>query len=296
MRYLALFLLFLVSLPGRADGLFLWEAAGERGKAYLLGSIHLAKPDFYPLPDAIEGAFAESESLVVEIDLSPEQEARMGAMFLTAGIYDDGRKLTETISPETLALFTAYLEERGVAPAMFNSMRPWMAAIAVQVAEMQRLGYDPQIGIDRHFLRQAREAGKPILQLETPEFQLNLLSGFEEELQEEFLHYTLKDLERTPDMIDALVQTWRSGDAEAMEAILLRPEEMDEKSAPIYEKMFFERNRDMAKKIAAMIAEGGTYFVVVGAGHLVGDQGVPTLLDVDFEVSQVESAVAAAAE
>lgn len=294
MRFLAL--LLLGWLPASAQGLFLWEAAGENGKAYLLGSIHLAKPEFYPLPDPVEDSFAASDALVVEIDLSPEQEAQMGAMFLAAGMYSDGRKLSGEVSTETMELLSAYLEERGLRPAIFDAMRPWMAAIAIQAAEMVRLGFDPQIGIDRHFMDQARDAGKPIRQLETPEFQLNLLSGFDEDLQEDFLHYTLRDLERTPEMMDGLVEAWRSGDAETMEAVLLQPEEIDESTEVIYEKMFFERNRAMAKKIAAMISEGGTYFVVVGAGHMVGDQGIPALLRAQFAVEQVRGASEAVAQ
>ena len=287
----------LAVLPAFGEELFLWETENEQSKVYLLGSIHMAKPDFYPLPEPIQDAFAESDSLVVEIDLSPEAEAEIGVMALAAGIYGDGRRLSEELSPETLDLFQSYLEERGLPVVMFDSMRPWMAAQAVTIAEMTRLGFDPALGVDRHFMDRARNAGKSIIPLETPEFQINLLSGFNDELQEMFLLYTLKDMSRTSEMIDSLIKAWNSGDTAAMEEIMLPAEAMeDEFAAPVYEKLFFDRNRNMAEKIRGMMAAGGTYFVVVGAGHMVGEEGLVSLLRRDYTVTQAVAAEAAIAQ
>ena len=287
----------LAVLPAFGEELFLWETENEQSKVYLLGSIHMAKPDFYPLPEPIQDAFAESDSLVVEIDLSPEAEAEIGVMALAAGIYGDGRRLSEELSPETLDLFQSYLEERGLPVVMFDSMRPWMAAQAVTIAEMTRLGFDPALGVDRHFMDRARNAGKSIIPLETPEFQINLLSGFNDELQEMFLLYTLKDMSRTSEMIDSLIKAWNSGDTAAMEEIMLPAEAMeDEFAAPVYEKLFFDRNRNMAEKIRGMMAAGGTYFVVVGAGHMVGEEGLVSLLGRDYTVTQAVAAEAAIAQ
>ena len=291
-RYLALWLL--TALPCFGEGLFLWEAEGENGKAYLLGSIHLAKPELYPLPQPIEDAFSESDSLVVEINLNEGDEAAMAAKMLTAGVYGDGRKLTEELSDETSALFRGYLEERGLPLPMFDALRPWMAALTVSISEMQRLGFDPELGIDKHFLDQAKSNGKPVLQLETADYQIELLSGFDEELQEKFLLYTLRDVERTGEMIDTIMAAWSDGDTSRMEELLLESGLDDPGGQAIYQKMYLDRNHAMADKIRGMLEAGGTYFVVVGAGHLIGEEGIVELLGADYAVRQFEAAAAAA--
>lgn len=173
-------------------------------------------------------------------------------------------------------------------------MRPWLAALTVTLSEMQRLGYDPLLGIDRHFLAQAKETGMRVEQLETPEFQINLLSGFDDEMQDLFLHYTLKDMAGTAEMIDELMAAWLEGDADTVEQLLLAPDDPDPRAEPVYEKLFYERNRDMVKKISAMIDSGGVWFVVVGAGHLVGEKGLVDLLSESYDVTQVQAKAASA--
>lgn len=274
---------------------FLWEATSESGGgAYLLGSIHLAKPELYPLDPAIEEAYASADSLVVEVDLNETEEAEMAAIMMQAGVYGDGRKMLEELTPETAELFTAYLEERSLPTAMFNSMRPWMAAMMITVVEMQRLGYQPEFGIDKHFLNQAKEGGKPVRQLETARFQIDLLSSFPEKLQDTFLRQTLIDQDRVGDMIDEMISSWRDGQVETLEEILVAQSEDPEMQA-VNEAMIDDRNHAMAEKIAAMIEAGETPFVVVGALHLVGDEGVVRLLeDAGYQVRQVEAAAVAA--
>jgi len=295
-RFAPLAALLLFVGPGLGqENVFLWEATSESGgSAYLLGSIHLAKPELYPLDPAIEEAYQSADSLVVEVDLNETEEAEMAALMMQAGVYGDGRKMLEELTPETAELFTAYLEERSLPTAMFNSMRPWMAAMMITVVEMQRLGYQPEFGIDKHFLNQAKEGGKPVRQLETARFQIDLLSSFPENLQDTFLRQTLIDQDRVGDMIDEMISSWRDGQVETLEEILVAQSEDPEMQA-VNEAMIDDRNHAMAEKIAAMLEAGETPFVVVGALHLVGDEGVVRLLkDAGYQVRQVEAAAVAA--
>lgn len=257
---------------------FLWEAVGENGKAYLLGSIHVGKPEFYPLPEAVENAFAGSDKLVVEVNLSKEEEASMGMKMLMAGVYRDGNTLEGQVAPETWEKFAAFLDERGVPSRNFQSMRPWMAALVLSVTEMQKLGFDPQLGIDRHFITAANETGKPIEQLESADFQIEMLSGFSEELQEKFLVHTLRDMGRFGEVIGDMATAWKTGDDEAMNEMMFGDVGFGGGLEELGDRMINERNHTMADKIAAMIDAGGVSFVVVGAGHLIGEEGVPTLL------------------
>ena len=279
--------------PAQPGKLFLWEAVGEEGKAYLLGSIHLAREDLYPLDEVIESAFARSEALVVEVDLNQLDEGVLQLQALGAGIYGDGRSLESELSSDALAKLQSFLKERGVPFGPFSIMKPWLAAISVTAMETLRLGYKPEFGIDKHFLDQAERDGKPVSALETADFQIRLLSEFSEELQLLFLSETLDDIARIPDVVDELVTAWKRGDAKTIENVLLEAAG-DARLKPLYDKLFYRRNVDMAAKIADLLDSGGSWFVVVGAGHLVGDEGIIRLLsDRQFDIKQVSASGAA---
>ena len=279
--------------PVQPGKLFLWEAVGEEGRAYLLGSIHLAREDLYPLDEVIETAFAESETLVVEVDLNQLDEGALQLQALGAGIYGDGRSLESQLSSDTLGKLQSFLKERGLPFGPFSIMKPWLAAISVTAMETLRLGYKPEFGIDKHFLDQAERDGKPVSALETADFQIRLLAEFPEELQALFLTQTLDDVSRIPDVVDGLITAWKRGDAEMIENVLLEAAD-DARMKPLYDKIFYRRNVDMASKIADLLDSGGSWFVVVGAGHLVGDDGIiRRLADRQFDIKQVSASVAA---
>ena len=137
----AVLLAGLAEAAADSDKLFLWEAAGPKGKAYLLGSIHLARQDLYPLDETIQNAFAQSGTLVVEVNLNETHEGAMQQKALFAGVYGDGRKLEDQLSPDTLNELKSYLDERTIPFAPFNSMKPWL--VAITSAEMLRTrGHD----------------------------------------------------------------------------------------------------------------------------------------------------------
>ena len=109
----------------------------------MLGSIHLASQDLYPLDETIENAFAQSGTLVVEVNLNEMDEGAMQQKALFAGVYGDGRKLEDQLSPDTLNELKSYLDERMIPFAPFNSMKPWLVAMAITSAEMSRTrGHD----------------------------------------------------------------------------------------------------------------------------------------------------------
>jgi hypothetical protein len=143
--------------------------------------------------------------------------------------------------------------------------------------ESIKLGLDPNLGIDQYFLSKA-EGKKKIVELESMDYQINLLSGFSDKDQELFLIYTLKDLRLMEQEVNQLTQAWISGDTKSVESLLTRSILEDKRLSSIFEKLIFERNRRMVSEIEDFLRTKETYFVIVGAGHLVGDQGVIELL------------------
>ena len=254
---------------------FFWKIRSKTSTVYVLGSIHLGKKEVYPLPQKIENAFVQSDALVVEANVNDIQKIDTQKIMENA-FYPANDKLEKHVSPETFEWVKKETEGLGIPLDLLNKQKPWFLAMTLVALESMKLGLDPNLGIDKYFLSKAE--GKKIIELESLEYQISVLSGFSDNDQELFLIYTLKDLHIMEQEVNQLIQAWVSGDTQRMESILTRSVSEDKRLSGIFEKLIFERNRGMASKIENFLRTKETYFVIVGAGHLVGSQGVIGLL------------------
>ncbi|MBN2653874.1 MAG: TraB/GumN family protein [Nitrospirae bacterium] len=265
-----------VSLAAEKQQNFLWRVTAPNSTAYILGSIHLMKPEMYPLNPVIESAFRSSDSLVVEVNLTALDISKAAGVISANAAYTDSRTLRSSISETNYRLAEAKLRETGLDISIFQKTKPWMVAMTLMDISMRRLGFDPAYGIDNHFLR--RSGTKRIFQLENFDFQISLLNSFSDKEQEMFLLYTIKDLENLQSDMDRLIVSWQRGDAASLEKLLLSGMAGAPELNNIYRKLFTERNFTMTSKIESILSSRGTYFIVVGAGHLVGKTGIVNLL------------------
>ncbi len=255
---------------------FLWKVQSSRSTVYLLGSIHFLKEDVYPLNQAIESAYESSDKLVVEANIND-----LGSLDLKTladrAFYKNDDHVQKHVSPETYRLINKESKALGMSIELLRMQKPWFLALSFQATELVRLGYSPEHGVDYHFLAKA-QGKKRILELESLEEQLSLLSGFSDTEQEQFLLYTLETLSSMDRQVGNMVRAWTSGDAQAMESALADALPPDPSLAPVVQKLFDERNVKMLSKIEGYLSSNGNYFVIVGAGHLVGKKGIVELL------------------
>lgn len=252
---------------------FMWKV--ERGGAtvHLLGSIHALKAEAYPLPASIESAFEGSEVVVFEVDLD---EMTGGAFeMLAAGSLEAGQTLEGTLGPDLWAELAEASAGVGLDPAMLQFMKPWMAALSVAALELSAAGYLPAHGLDSHFAGRAEEAGKRREALETVEFQIGLFNSMSPEQSAAFLRYTLADLETLDPVLDELYRHWRAGEVGPI-AELMGHEFVG--FPELHRALIADRNRRWLPRIEELLAGGQEALVVVGALHLVGDEGLVALL------------------
>jgi uncharacterized protein YbaP (TraB family) len=255
---------------------FLWKIQSKSNTVYVLGSLHFSKKEIYPLSEKIEEAFGESEILVVEADVNDIKKIDIQNLMERA-FYPEKDTLEKHVSPEIYERVVKETSGLGIPLELLNKQKPWFLAMTLVALESLKIGFDPNLGIDKHFLSKA-EGRKKILELESLDYQFNLLSEFSDKDQELFLLYTLKDLKMMERELGRLTQAWTSGDTQTMEAILTRSISEDKRLSFIFGKLIYERNRKMASKIADFLRTRETYFVIVGAGHLVGDRGIIEIL------------------
>jgi uncharacterized protein YbaP (TraB family) len=283
-------------VPEKApDKLFLWKVTPRAGKnfAYLLGSIHAGSKDFYPLPDEIEDAYTECQVLAVEVDLAAQDQDALQELLKDKGVYGGNDTLARHLPPATYDGVRKYAAGLGVPAELTDRMRPWALNVFITLLEAQKAGLKPELGIDQHFLKYAKQGVGPekkaVVELESAEEQLGLLASFPDKQQADLLAATLEGAGHSSEAIDKLVEAWKSGDADTMHRMTAAdPVKKRPALKPVFQKMVDERNVTMAKKVEGYLKTRKPHFVVVGAGHLSGPNSIPKLLEKrGYKVEQV---------
>lgn len=266
-----------VSAQAQENKGFLWKVSDHNSSVYLLGSVHFANANYYPMSQAIERAFADAEILAVEVDVTAIDPLKAQRLMQEKGNYSAGHSLKQDIRPETLQKLEAYLGKKGFPSHLFMNQKPGMLIISLTSMELVNLGMLPQFGIDLHFLTRAK-GNKHIVELETFEQQMDLLLNIDD--GDAALNQTLEEFPTFPVLSKQLFKAWQTGDTAIMERLLIEePLQKYPESQDYFDKLFTDRNITMAEKVKGYLADDKTYFVIVGAGHLIGDEGVVTLLE-----------------
>jgi uncharacterized protein len=257
-----------------------WKVTGPQGVVYLFGTIHIGKADFYPLPQLIEDDFRRADTLVEEVNLDDPDEITYVKQWVTEhGSYPAGDLVTNHLSDITRSHLAGYLKKSPQLEAVVARMRPWLISVLITTElESKRLGLDPSKGLDKHFLSEAREQQKPIEALESVGSQLKLFSSLPPELEDELLLSSLVDAEKSNELLDAVIEAWQSGDAEALQAVTNRTLNDYPQIKTIMKKLVDDRNDAMTAKIEQFLDTSKTYFIAIGAGHLIGDHGIVSQL------------------
>jgi uncharacterized protein YbaP (TraB family) len=261
----------------------LWEIKSARGAAYLLGSIHAAKADLYPLDERIERAFEESDILVVEVNMLEQTENALPEQLLARSLYPHGDDLTKRISPALFEQAQVRMAKHGFTAAQIKQFKPWYIATTLTLLELRALGIVPELGIDMHYLNRAR-GRKKILALESAEAHIDRLDGFNDREQELYLKQTVTAIDNLAGQMEEVFTAWNSGDGQRLAQLLDTSHSESAEGRSIRRKLVDQRNRAMAAKITRLLRTGKTYFIIVGAGHLIGDKGLPNLLAKNHQV------------
>jgi uncharacterized protein len=259
--------------PASGKG-FIWSINGKGQTGWLVGSLHLLPPDAYPLPASMDAAFQAAEILVEEADPDELSAPETAAEVLKRAFFPPGQSLEGSVSPATFKTLSERAAKAGVPVQVLQQMRPWMVAVTLAGLEMQKSGFDPALGLDRHFRERARTASKPLRTVESVMEQIGMLESLGPALQEALAVESLRGASSEVDQAQALFAAWKAGDGPSMEKVLV---DGTKTSPDIYRLLFVERNRRWVPKIEACLA-GARCMIVVGAGHLVGPDGLIALL------------------
>ena len=275
----AFYWLWLLPVAALADSaghpVTMWMAEGTSNHVYLLGSVHLLREQDHPLPRVIDEAYDDAETLYMELDMDDLDPLLMQATINRLGMLEEGTSLRDVMGEELYAEAMAVAVELEIPLEMLERTEPWFAAITVEQLALARIGFNPSYGVEMHLLRKASRDGKTILGFESVEQQLAYLDGLSLDAQLALLMQTLTESAAIREVMDDLILAWRSGDIDFLEQTLLD----DVSGYPeLYDTIVANRNRLWVDTIDELLEQGEDYLVVVGALHLVGEDGVPQLL------------------
>lgn len=254
---------------------FIWKVTSPKGQVlYLAGSVHLLSKDYYPLDPAFENAFDASGTLVEELDMGEMLTPTAQMSMLQRGMLPAGKTLPSMVSEETMAAVTKAITDLGMPIAPLMQFKPWMLAITLQSLAWQKSGFDADLGLDKHFYDKAKAANKKVQGLETLDFQITRFDGMTPALQDQMLRETVTELNTTKESFARLADAWKQGDVGALESQILD----DLRSQPeMYQRLLVERNQTWLPTLESL-AGSPPAFVVVGAAHLLGSDGLLQML------------------
>lgn len=275
MTLAAMLLLSLPQAPGALADTSVWEVSRGDARLYLGGTIHALRPLDYPLPEEFDFAFAAADEIHYEADLKAAMDPAFQATALALGSYNDGRSLHSVLSEEVYTDFYTLAGRFGIPAGALDQFKPGMATVTLTMLVLGNFGYGPQ-GVEMHFIEQADRDGLAQGFLETVEYQANLIAELGEGNEDAMVADFLDQVESTEDDMNMMVSAWRDGDIEKIDELMLM--DMAERFPEDFEAMFTHRNRNWLPQIMAMLDDADTEFVLVGVGHMPGEDGLLELL------------------
>lgn len=262
-----------------------YMVCSEGTKLYLGGSIHLLREQDYPLPQEFDTAFNKSEILVLETDINeinkPDQmRTMMGYTLLPNGI-----TLNSLLSEEVYRNLETACKRAGLPLSQMNNVKPVVPILALTMIELGKMGVSSK-GVDMHFSQKAIEKNRDMLFLETIDFQLKLIGNMADGMEDDFVKYSLEDLNNNKELFAELIESWRKGNSKDMED---QVSDFQTRYPKLYTKLLKNRNIVWVKKLENYLNTSETELVIVGAMHLYGKEGLIQLLrDKGYNVEQLK--------
>ena len=253
----------------------MWRLDGDANSIYLLGSVHLLRADDHPLPSVIQDAYEEAERLIMELDMDDIDPVEAQSVLTELGLIQDDRSLNDLMGPEHYAEAEELAKRADIPLSMLAKSEPWLAAITVEQLMLARIGFNPAFGIESHLTEKAAADGKEILGFETVRQQLEFLDHMTLDSQRALLLQSLKESVDIQTIMDELIDAWRHGDTTFLKDNML---EEIRQYPELYQTIVVKRNAEWVGRIEELLRETDDFLIVVGALHLIGDDGVPALL------------------
>ena len=271
----------------------LWKVTNGKNTLYLLGTVHVDRSNVYPFHKSLRAALASAQTVIFELDFNDQEGL---AEFAAMQTYSDGTTLKDHISPELYASTVQVFADLGMSEEAVAAYKPWaLANSLMSLATQDETTTGAPMAIDLYLNSAAVNAGKQIDAVETYAFQCSIFDTLSPEYQEAYLagYVNLALIDDTLEMteeqkkelqeameyqekqMDAMMETWKAGDAAAFEESFDKAAVL-ESTDELNSRLFTDRDPNMIEYAAKLLEREGenTFFLAVGAGHMVDPGGI----------------------
>lgn len=253
----------------------IWKIQGEKNTVYLVGSVHLLKNDSYPLDEAFDTAFSDAQNIVFEMNFDSAATMEMQQLALQKAMFSGEGNLKTNIPESTFKLVDSLSTSVGLDINRLLVFKPWMVATTIMMVKLQKMGFDPNLGLDRYFFAKAKENNKTILDFETFRQQLGFIDNLPMNIQNKMIIQMALEFKTIEKEFNGIVDAWKTGNSEHLEKYLLE----SFKSEPeLYDILLTQRNLSWLQQIRKFLNDDQSYMIVVGAAHMIGENGLVELL------------------
>ena len=262
-----------------------WSVTAGKNTLYLGGTVHFLRASDFPLPEEYEQAYQASSEIYFETDIGAMTDLSVQTQMLERLTYSDERTLKTVLNQEAYSALSDYVASKNMPMMVLDKFRPGLLITTLQILEIQSMGFTPQ-GVDAYFTTRAIGDTKPLGQLETVQEQIEFIAEMGEGNESEFVLLSLRDLDQARELMDEMVQAWRVGNNAELERLFV--DDMRYQTPALYDTLLRQRNLKWILLIDQMLLDGDTEFVLVGAAHLVGEDGLLKLLaNRGYEIKQL---------
>lgn len=252
-----------------------WKVSKGDSVLYLGATCHLLRATDYPLPPEFEKAYKASSLAVFETDIGKLQDPSMQQEIMKRTMYADGSTVEQHLSAASYSQIKAYCASNNLPLQSLSRMKPAMLMVTLSSLELIKQGVTQQ-GVDAFYHRQATQDKKPVEGLETVEEQLSYIISMAEGYEDDFIRYSMEDMGKIKTTFNDLVAAWRKGDDQKIDSLMVK--ELKTRMPGLYKKMITDRNGRWMPKIEAYLKTPQSEFILVGAGHLGGPEGLLAML------------------
>ncbi|MCU0858450.1 MAG: TraB/GumN family protein [Pontiellaceae bacterium] len=248
-----------------------WKAEKEGSIFYLGGTCHLLKPSDFPLPPEFDRAYQASDALIFETDIEKITDPAVQMQLITQTTYEDGSTVDQHLSPEIYKKLSDYCDTQGIPLAMFSRFKPSMIMMIILTTELSKMGVT-QEGVDRFLYKQAKQDQKPVRGLEAIEEQIRFIAKLGEGSENTLIKQAIEEMDTLKQDYAAIVHAWKTGNTDALNELM--NSKIKTKYPEIYQELIVNRNQRWFPAIDACQKTPETEFILVGAAHLAGPDGI----------------------
>ncbi len=284
-KAVGLFCAIFTNMAVQAQDSSVWKVSKGEDSVLIGGSVHILPVSEFPLPEQFDRAYQIADSLVFETRIPDPTDFKAQQQMMAAMAYPQQDSLLNHISEQTRTELSDYFAQFGANFEQLAQFKPGMIMLTMTAMEAQRAQLAGH-GVDMYFAQRASQDAKPAEYLETVEMQTNMLANLAIGEEDVYLQGVLKDMPEFKAQLTGLIAAWRAGDTDQLDALVI--ESLKTKAPKIYQQLFVQRNQNWVPQIEAMFGDQDKEFVIVGVGHLVGEESVLKLLrDKGYQVEML---------